>query len=82
VKKLQTADWIELIKIGVTSVALIAEARAKRRAELAELSPEVAEMTDEDFEAKFGRLRAAADKLSDSAVALVEKGAAEKGAGG
>jgi len=82
VKKLQTADWISLIQIGVTTVAQIADARAKRRAELAELSPEVADMTDEAFEATFGRFRTAADGLSAAAAGLVEKGVAEKGAGG
>lgn len=79
-KKLQTADWIALIQIGVTSVAQIVEARAKRRLELAAISPDVADMTDAEFEAAFGRLRLAADKLSDSAAALVEQGAAEKAA--
>ena len=79
-QKISSEGWIRLIEIGVTSEAQIAAARAQRRSELAAISPELADITDAEFEAAFGRYRAAGDKLSDTGAALVEAGAAEKAA--
>ena len=77
-QKISSEGWIRLIEIGVTSVAQIAAARAARRAELAEISPEVADITDAEFESTFGRYRAVGDRLSDTGAALVEAGVAAK----
>lgn len=80
--KLSTSDWITLAeKIGAPIVLALIEARKHRRGQLAEISPEVADLTDAEFEATFGRFRQAADRLSDAGATLVEKGAAEKASG-
>ncbi len=80
--KLTAQDWITLINLGVTSVGKILDARRTRKPELAAISPELAEMPLEQFQAVFAAYYSAEDHLAQSAIALVEAGAAEKGAGG
>jgi hypothetical protein len=79
--KLRTQDWIGLIELGITTTTQLLEARAKRKAELAQLSPELAEMSQADFDAKFDAYYTAEDRLAAAAAALVEAGSAEKSGG-
>lgn len=79
--KLSSADWIELIELGVSSVTQLLDARAKRRAALAAKSPELAAMSLDDLKAVFAKYYTAEDELAHAAAALVEAGAAEKGGG-
>lgn len=81
--KLSVSDWVTLAtKLGAPIVMAIIEARAKRRAELAEITPQLADMPVAEFRAIFGNFGVALDSLSDAFELLVEAGAAEKAAAG
>ena len=80
--KLTVGDWVTLAtKLGAPIIMAIIESRAKRRAELAEITPELADMPVEEFKAIFGNLGLALDTLSDAFELLVEQGVAERAAG-
>jgi len=80
--KFSSGDLVTLINLGLTTTTQILEARAKRKAALAELAPEVAAMSQMEFDVIFSRYYTAEDALAAAAAALVEAGAAEKGGGG
>jgi len=79
--KFSSGDLVALINLGLTTTAQILEARAKRKAELAALAPEVAAMSQTEFDAVFAHYYTAEDTLAAAAAALVETGAADKSGG-
>ena len=68
----QAADLLKLVELGITTVALIRSARAKRKGELEVIDASGQPMTDEQFDAHFAAFDVAADTAGDNAAARIE----------
>jgi hypothetical protein len=70
--QLNAADAVQLIQLGITTVAAIREARAKRKAELEVIDASGQPMTDAQFDAHFAAFDVAADQAGAHAAARIE----------
>lgn len=75
--QLQATDVIKMIEFGISTVALIREARAKHQVEVLDAAGQP--MTDEQYDAHFAAFDVAADTAGANAAARIEGRAAGGG---